>query len=252
MIKISRTARKYLGALYYHTIVQGINKEYIFSEERYMKQYLKLLKKYSIKLNVEIIAFCIMHNHAHFLIQTNDIKELSKLMQQTNSEYARYYNFIKKGRVGYVFRDRFLSEPIVNRNHFIQCIKYIHLNPVKAKIVSRCEDYKYSSYNNFKAVQDYNSNKLYEEFLTKTELSEIIESNETNMNFIDIDNDYEERIQNAIALFKQKENIKLESIFIERKIIKKLVNYLKKEQKIKYVEIMRYFDLTKGTMERLK
>lgn len=249
MMKIARTARKFLGAMYYHTIVQGINKEYIFSEERYINQYLKMINKYANELNIKIIAFCVMNNHAHFLLQPQHIEDLSRLMQKTNSNYAKYYNFIKNGRVGYVFRDRFLSEPITSQKYFVQCIKYIHLNPVKAKMVERCEDYKYSSYNHFKKFE---LNNTEEDLFTKDELVDICTSNECNMSFIDIDTDYKENLDNAINIFVQKENIETMKIFNDREILKKLILYLKEKEKIKYVDIMKYFEISKGTMDRLK
>ena len=143
---MSRIARKYKKASFFHVITQGINKEYIFKEERYIYQYLKIFRKYSKELNIEIKAYCIMGNHTHFLLKVDKIEDLSKLMQKVNSVYARYYNYMENNRVGYVFRDRFVSEPIDSKRYLIQCIKYIHMNPVKAKIVKEKEDYKFSSY----------------------------------------------------------------------------------------------------------
>ena len=118
-----RIARDVFDASFFHVIVQGINKEFIFKEERFINQYLKLIRKHIDNFNVEIIAYCIMGNHAHFLLKTDSIEEISKVMHKTNGMYAKYYNFINE-RVGYVFRDRFLSEPIMNQRYFIQCIKY--------------------------------------------------------------------------------------------------------------------------------
>lgn len=136
---------------FFHVIIQGHKKEYIFRKERYIYQYVKLIRKYIKETNLTIIAYCIMQNHVHFLIQVKDnIEELSKFFHKLNTMYARYYNYMEEGRVGHVYRDRFLSEPITSHRYLVQCIKYIHFNPVKAKIVKRCEDYKFSSYRFFK------------------------------------------------------------------------------------------------------
>lgn len=159
MIKISRVARKYENSSFFHIIVQGINKEYIFQEEKFKITYLKQINRFSNELEINIIAYCIMDNHAHFLIMCDKIENLSKLMQKVNSVYAKYYNYIMK-RVGYVFRDRFLSEAIDNKRYFIHCIKYIHLNPVKANIVDKCEKYKYSSYNYFLKIDNFKKMKI--------------------------------------------------------------------------------------------
>ena len=142
---ISRKIRKNVTTSIFHIMVQGINKEYIFNQEIYIKKYLKFLKENQKQTNLKIIAYCIMTNHAHLLIKSENIQELSKFMQKVNSSYARYYNYMEK-RVGYVFRDRFKSQAIMSEKQYYNCIRYIHLNPVKAKIVEKQEDYKYSSY----------------------------------------------------------------------------------------------------------
>ena len=74
-----------------------------------------------------------MDNHVHILLLCNSIKEMSKFMQNVNTRFALYYNDVNE-RVGYVFRDRFLSEPIKNKEHLFSCISYIHYNPVVAGI----------------------------------------------------------------------------------------------------------------------
>ena len=94
-----RKARDIFDASFFHVIVQGINKEFIFKEERFINQYLKLIRKHIDDYNVEIIAYCIMGNHAHFLLKTDSIEEISKVMHKTNGMYAKYYNYINE-RVG--------------------------------------------------------------------------------------------------------------------------------------------------------
>lgn len=246
---MGRIARKYLDASFFHVIVQGINKEYIFKTERYIKRYMEFVYREIDRFNLRIIAFCIMNNHAHFLINIENIEELSKYMQKLNSSYARYYNYME-GRVGYVFRDRYKSEPINNRRYLIQCVKYIHENPVKAKMVKNAYDYKYSSYNIYRDL--VKNNKGSDIFLTE-ELYYICNDNVcSNMSFIDIDINFEENINNYISNFILKEGIKVFEIFENSDILKELIKYLKKSCKVKYVDIMRYFSITKGTMERLK
>lgn len=93
-----------------------------------------------------------MHNHAHLLIKTEKIQEMSNFMHKVNTNYAIYYNNNKK-RVGHVFRDRFKSEQILSKEYLYNCINYIHKNPVKAGICKNEEDYPFSSiksFNNYK------------------------------------------------------------------------------------------------------
>ena len=241
---MARIARICLNTSFYHVMVQGINKEYIFKKKRYINQYLKLIKE-KINNNIEIIAFCIMSNHAHLLIKTEKILELSKFMQRINSSYAKYYNYMENERVGYVFRDRYKSESILDKRQLIQCVKYIHQNPVKAHMVKKAGEYPYSSYNLY-------LNRCEDEIFTKDEIELICNTLDYEETFIDIEDDTENIFYDNISKFLKKENIKLFELFEKSDILKKLIRYLKIEKRIKYTQIMQELDITKGTMERLK
>ena len=143
-----RIARKDNETSFFHIIVQGINKEYIFDTSARMEKYIQLLKTNSKKENLEILAYCIMSNHAHILVYIENISNMSKVMQKVNTVYAMLYNKDKK-RVGYVFRDRYFTQPILNETQLFNCIVYIHNNPVSAKMVEKADKYKYSTYNQY-------------------------------------------------------------------------------------------------------
>ena len=143
-----RTSRKSSETCFFHVMVQGINKEYVFNEEKFIAKYQKLLFINLQDYNIKLVAYCIMNNHAHMLIYTEKIEELSKYMHKVNTTFSMYYN-TKLDRVGVVFRNRFESEPILSQKHLYNCIAYIHNNPVNAGIVENPSMYKYSSYNNF-------------------------------------------------------------------------------------------------------
>ena len=84
-------------------MVQGMNKEYIFENEKYILKFKELIIKKLEESNIEILAYCIMNNHAHFIIYTEKTEYLSKYMQRLNISYGRFYNKLKK-RVGFVFK----------------------------------------------------------------------------------------------------------------------------------------------------
>jgi REP element-mobilizing transposase RayT len=145
---MSRRARRDYETSFFHVIVQGYDKEYIFNIDKLIEKYRKLLIFHAEKYKIKLLAYCIMNNHAHIVMHVENIKEMSKFMKKVNETYANYYNkFIN--RVGYVFRDRYLSEPIYNEKYLYNCIAYIHMNPVKASIVATPSEYQYSSYNDF-------------------------------------------------------------------------------------------------------
>ena len=143
-----RLARKELKTPFLHVMVQGINKEYIFSKKIYIETYLQLIHKYKQKFPITIIAYCIMNNHAHLLVHVEDIKVLGKFMHIINLIYSQFYNR-ENQRTGVLFRNKYQSEPIYDKRYLINCINYIHMNPVKANMVKDCKDYPYSTYNDY-------------------------------------------------------------------------------------------------------
>lgn len=129
----------------YHIMVQGLNKEKIFDNDKDKMKYLYILKEKLDEYKVKLISYCIMNNHAHLLIYNEDFYGISKLMHKVNAIFSMYYN-LKNNRIGFVFRDRFLSQEIYSYDQLIVCIQYIHNNPVKAKIVKTPDKYAFSSY----------------------------------------------------------------------------------------------------------
>ena len=247
---MSRTARQYKYASFFHVIVQGIDKEGIFKRERYINEYLKLIRKYSEELNIKIIAYCIMANHAHLLVKTNKTEDISKMMLKVNSIYAKYYNYMENGRVGYVFRDRFVSEPIDSRVYLINCIKYIHMNPVKAGMVKECGDYKFSTFNIF--LDSLNKKMFSVDNLTKEDYEDICNNKRIIYEFKDIDKESEkERFYKGTKNYVYKEQIKLWEIFCDRDTYLKYIKYLRNIEKMKYIDIRNNLLMTRSIMDRL-
>lgn len=143
-----RLPRKNLNSNFIHLIVQGINQEFIFSNDNLKSIYKSLIKKSLESYNIEILAYCIMGNHAHFLVFFENFKELSEMMRAVNTSYAMKYNKTNH-RKGYVFRDRFFSQDILDQNHLFNCLVYIHFNPVVANLSNNLVNYKFSSYSEY-------------------------------------------------------------------------------------------------------
>ncbi len=146
-----RISRKNLSGNFFHAMVQGINREYIFNSDKNKKVYKNIIiKHYETFASHEfnILSYCLMSNHTHFLFYCNDFSQLSSFMHKVNSAYSKYYNK-SSSRVGYVFRDRFRVQEITDINHLFNCLNYIHNNPVKAGMCDEMGDYPYSSYNEF-------------------------------------------------------------------------------------------------------
>lgn len=143
-----RKSRSETRSEYCHIIIQGDEKKNIFNTNRKKEKIQYLMLKNAFRNDVKILAYCLMDNHAHILLHSAEIKRIEKMMAQTNTAYGVYYNKIRNN-VGHVFRNRYKIEEISSQNHLINCIKYIHNNPVKAKIVRECVEYQFSSYMNY-------------------------------------------------------------------------------------------------------
>ena len=143
-----RVSRKSLKSNYFHVITQGIEKSYIFEKDKCKEIYIRMLLNKLKEHNLNLLSYCIMGNHAHMLVYTQKIEQLSKYMQCVNTAFALYYNKSHK-RVGYVFANRFKSEEIKELSHLHRALVYIHLNPVTAGICNKPEEYQYSSYGDF-------------------------------------------------------------------------------------------------------
>lgn len=146
---MARISRKCNDGKYFHVMIQGHNKEFIFKSKKSKEKMKDIIFNKTKELNVKIIAYCIMDNHVHLLIKIEEVNDMSKYMSRVNTSYAKYYNHIYN-KVGYVFRDRYRAEGIYNINHIINCIKYIHENPVKVQIVLQAQEYEYSSINDYR------------------------------------------------------------------------------------------------------
>jgi len=223
-----RNPRSYIKTSYYHIITQGINKNYIFAHPEDIKNYIKNMYKLKDEHKIEIIAYCIMNNHAHILIKTEMLNELSKYMQRINTKYAIYYNK-KYNKVGYVFRDRYKSEGIYSEEHLYNCIKYIYNNPVKAGICNRPEDYKYSNYK-----------EIMEEF---PENEEYI--------FIDVNEEKDDICKKVINEFLVENNIKLKNFKSDKKRLRQLLIILKDKYNISLRDISKELNIARETIRNI-
>ena len=247
MIPIS-IARKEYNASFFHIMVQGVNKEYIFDNRIYLSVYENIIKRKLRKYNINIIAYCIMSNHAHILINIDKIKEMSKYMHDVNTEYANYYNK-SESRVGHVFRARFRSEPINNIRYLAKCINYIHMNPVKAKIVDTCEKYKYSSYKYYIKEKGYINFKIIKDIIGNDYIDEL-KKYQNNINlFLDIDKN--KKINSYICDFLEQENLQLYQIFEDIDNFKNILIFLHEKGNITYTELCKKFNTRRERLSNL-
>lgn len=237
-----------LGSCFYHVIVQGINKENIFKNDEFIREYKKIVI-YKLKdSNVTILAYCIMNNHAHFLIYAEKIEYLGKYMQRINTSYSNFYNK-KQNRIGYVFRDRYKSQSILSERQLYNCLVYIHKNPLKAGIVSKLEDYKYSSYNEFKTnriiINEQSINLLFGNNKDYKDLFYFLHNQDTEEKFIDIK---DKDITEIIKEYEEKYNLSVEYFRRKREIMKEFIINAREKTDVTLVELANILDISKSTV----
>ena len=248
-----RRAREVLRTSFFHVMVQGVNKEFIFKQDKYKQKYLKFLKLAKEKHEIDIIAYAIMNNHTHLLLHTNKLTELSEFMKKVNEDYGRYYNYVED-RIGHVFRDRYLSEPITNQKYLLSCMAYIHNNPVKANIVDKCENYKYSSYLDYLNMSGFIDKKIIElvfgNELLSIEEFEIIHKKKT-FYFADCDNTLEQIMNDIIKELEVRYRCKNEKIKNNPKVLKDIVIEIKERTRISNSNMARYLKISRNKISKI-
>ncbi len=134
---------EYPGAVY-HVICRGNNRQAIFRDDQDRKRYLEKLSLYCQEKKVDLLAYSLMSNHVHVLLETPE-GNLSKMMQAFQTSYTLYFNR-RHGRTGHVFEQRYKAMLVDKDNYLLQVSRYIHLNPLGAKLAQRPQDYRWSSY----------------------------------------------------------------------------------------------------------
>jgi len=134
---------EYSGA-FYHVMNRGNAGDDIFKSERDREKFLEYLSIAKARFSIIIHTCCLMTNHYHLLLETQE-PNLSKAIQWLNVSYATYFNK-KRQRKGHLFQGRFKSILVDADEYLTYLSRYIHLNPVRAKMTETASDYPWSSY----------------------------------------------------------------------------------------------------------
>ena len=125
-------------------MTRGNNRNVVFKCDNDYRYLLELVARYKLEHPFDLYHYCLMPNHTHFLIQTKKSLDFSIFMKKLNLAYFHHYKK-EYGWIGHFWQDRFKSQAVGKDAYFIQCGKYIELNPVRVGIIENTEDYKYSS-----------------------------------------------------------------------------------------------------------
>jgi putative transposase len=136
---------------FYHIYNRGNNRQLIFFERENYIYFLQLVRRHLIANSVDIVAYCLMPNHYHFLVCLKD-ETLSDAMKLLSLAYTKAINK-RFNRSGVLFQGRFQSIHVTETDYLIHLSRYIHLNPVTAKLVQQPEEWEFSSYSEYAGLR---------------------------------------------------------------------------------------------------
>jgi putative transposase len=144
---MARRPRLFAPGILYHVIVRGNYRQKTFLGARDYQAYLQRLVRYRERFGVTVYAYCLMSNHVHLLLETGS-EPLSRFMQGLQQSYAQYFNR-RHHKVGHLFQGRYKAIVCEKDEYLLALVRYIHLNPIRAKLVHRLDDYAYSGHREY-------------------------------------------------------------------------------------------------------
>lgn len=130
---------------YYHIYNRGAGRGLLFFNPSNYKYLLKLVVRYYRRYGAGVIAYCLMPNHYHFLLRQETDEPLSKFINTLFNAYVQAVNN-QQDRSGTLFEGRFRHICIDREEYLLHLCRYLHMNPVKAQLVLKPEDWPYSNY----------------------------------------------------------------------------------------------------------
>jgi REP element-mobilizing transposase RayT len=141
---MSRPLRLEFAGAVYHVTARGDRQQAIYRDDTDRYAWLEMLARVCARFNFTVHSFCQMTNHYHLLIETGDAN-LSKGMRQLNGQYCQYFN--RRHRlVGHVLQGRYTAILVQKENYLRELARYVVLNPLRANMVERLEQWPWSSY----------------------------------------------------------------------------------------------------------
>jgi len=139
-----RKPRIHNEGAFYHVILRGNAKQDIFSDAKDRHRFFEFVQDAMQKFGFRLHGYCLMTNHIHLAIQVGVIP-LSRIMQNLSLRYTKWVNW-RKDSIGHIFQGRYKSVMIEADNYLAQLVAYLHLNPIRARMVKAPEDYPWSSH----------------------------------------------------------------------------------------------------------
>ncbi len=150
---MARPLRIEFDGAFYHVLNRGLERRLIFSRKEDYDQFLSRCLEVYRQYGVTLHGYCLMPNHYHLLAETPK-SNLGRAMRHLNGSYTQYFNRSRK-RIGPLFQGRYKAILVDKDFYLLQVSRYIHLNPVKARLCKHPEEYSHSSYKHFFRTADH-------------------------------------------------------------------------------------------------
>lgn len=138
-----RVPRLHVDGAFYHVILRGNHRQDIFFQPRDRTRFSELVAEVITQFRMRVHAYCWMTNHVHLAVQVSDVP-LGKAMMRIARRYAWEQQRGRRG--GHFFERRYRALLVDADSYLLELIRYIHLNPVRAGMVSDPGDYRYSGH----------------------------------------------------------------------------------------------------------
>ena len=150
---MARLARVSVPGHPYHVIQRGNNRQPIFRSDADREKMRSLLAENAAQFDVAIHAYVLMDNHFHLLVTPHAHDGLPKMMQAVGRRYVRHFNDTHQ-RSGTLWEGRYKSALVQSERYLLACMVYLDLNPVRAGIVGRAQDYPWSSHAHYVGLRN--------------------------------------------------------------------------------------------------
>jgi len=168
---------EFIEGAVFHIYNHSTAESNLFNDKNDYLYFLKKFQKNIIENLCEVYSYCLMPNHFHFCLKQNSDIPLYKIFNKSSTSYAMYFNR-KYNRKGRLFAGKLQHKQLHSDNYLISLCRYIHNNPVKAGLVKKIVDWKYSNYLEY--INKRNG-KLYSQELIKM-YPDIFEDYENSLN----------------------------------------------------------------------
>jgi putative transposase len=128
-----------------HAIQRGNNREPTFAAEEDYRFYLDCLRKAAKAHGLAVHAYALMTNHVHLLVTPDHERSLPGVLQSVGRRYVQYFNYTYR-RTGTLWEGRYRATVVDSERYLLTCMRYVELNPVRAGMVGRPIDYRWSSF----------------------------------------------------------------------------------------------------------